>query len=61
VADVFDALGSRRSFKEPWSIEMVVDAIRVGRGTQFEPTLVDLLLDNLATFTALRLEHPDRE
>ncbi|MEI8157287.1 MAG: DUF3369 domain-containing protein [Burkholderiales bacterium] len=60
LADVFDALGSRRSFKEPWSENMVTDAIREGRGTQFEPKLVDLLLDNLATFSAFRIEHPDR-
>jgi response regulator RpfG family c-di-GMP phosphodiesterase len=60
LADVFDALGSRRSFKEPWSQDMVIDAIREGRGTQFEPALVDLLLDNLAIFDALRTEHPDQ-
>jgi response regulator RpfG family c-di-GMP phosphodiesterase len=52
-------LGSRRSFKEPWSEDMVTAAIREGRGTQFEPALVDLLLANLATFNALRAEHPD--
>ncbi len=60
LADVFDALGSRRSFKEPWSTEMVAAAIREGRGTQFDPALVDLLLGNLATFNALRVENPDR-
>jgi response regulator RpfG family c-di-GMP phosphodiesterase len=60
LADVYDALGSRRSFKEPWSQDKVVEAIREGRGTQFEPALVDLLLDNLATFDALRIDHPDR-
>jgi response regulator RpfG family c-di-GMP phosphodiesterase len=60
LADVFDALGSRRTFKEPWSQDMVIEAIREGRGTQFEPALVDLLLDNLAIFDALRIEHPDQ-
>jgi response regulator RpfG family c-di-GMP phosphodiesterase len=60
LADVFDALGSRRSFKEPWSEALVTEAIREGRGTQFEPALVDLLLDNLATFQALREKHPDQ-
>ena len=60
LADVFDALGSRRSFKEPWSEDLVTETIREGRGTQFEPALVDLLLGNLATFNALRTEHPDR-
>jgi response regulator RpfG family c-di-GMP phosphodiesterase len=59
LTDVFDALGSRRSFKEPWSDEMVTDAIRQGRGTQFEPALVDLLLNNLDAFNAVRREFPD--
>ena len=59
LADVFDALGSRRSYKEPWSESRVADAIREGRGTHFEPALVDLLLNNLATFSALRLQYPD--
>jgi response regulator RpfG family c-di-GMP phosphodiesterase len=59
LADVFDALGSRRSFKEPWSDEVVVKTIQEGRGTQFEPALVDLLLANLQAFKALRREFPD--
>lgn len=59
LADVFDALGSRRSFKEPWSEEVVVKTIKEGRGTQFEPALVDLLLANLDAFNALRREFPD--
>ncbi len=59
LADVFDALGSRRSYKEPWTDARVVDMIREGRGTQFEPVLVDLLLNNLDAFNALRDLHPD--
>lgn len=59
LADVFDSLGSRLSYKEPWSQEMVVNAMREGRGVQFEPALVDLLLDNLASFNALRQQFPD--
>ena len=38
---------------------MVIDAIREGRGAQFEPALVDLLLNNLASFHALRQQFPD--
>lgn len=59
LADVFDSLGSRLSYKEPWSQEMVVQALRDGSGQQFEPALVDLLLANLDAFTALRLQFPD--
>jgi len=59
LADVFDALGSKRSYKDPWTEDMVADVIRQGSGTHFEPALVTLLLDNLADFNALRLLHPD--
>jgi response regulator RpfG family c-di-GMP phosphodiesterase len=38
---------------------MVVNAIREGRGVQFEPALVDLLLNNLDSFNALRQHFPD--
>lgn len=59
LADVFDSLGSRLSYKEPWTDEMIVKAMQEGRGQQFEPALVDLLLDNLPAFNALRQQHPD--
>jgi response regulator RpfG family c-di-GMP phosphodiesterase len=47
VADVFDALATRRVYKEPWPIEKVVDYFRNQRGKQFDPRLVDVLLENL--------------
>ena len=59
LADVFDSLGSRLSYKEPWSQEMIAQAMREGSGHQFDPALVDLLLNNLGAFTALRLQYPD--
>jgi putative nucleotidyltransferase with HDIG domain len=59
LADVYDSLGSRLSYKEPWSDEMVVKAIREGSGLQFEPALVDVLLGHLEAFNALRQQYPD--
>jgi response regulator RpfG family c-di-GMP phosphodiesterase len=59
LADVFDALGSRSSYKEPWSDERVASTIMAERGKQFEPALVDLLIDNLSAFNALRHQFPD--
>ena len=42
VADVFDALTSRRSYKEPWdSVEAQVEIIRQ-KGQQFSPRIVDI-------------------
>jgi response regulator RpfG family c-di-GMP phosphodiesterase len=59
LADVYDALGSRRSYKEPWSEAQIVAQIRENSGRQFDPALVELLLANLDTFKALREQFPD--
>ena len=47
VVDVFDALVSRRPYKDPWTTEKAADEIRHGAGTQFDPTVVDAFLSLL--------------
>ncbi|MBO6509638.1 MAG: DUF3369 domain-containing protein [Roseibium sp.] len=47
VADVFDALGSERSYKHAWPLEDILDLMRAERGRHFEPRLVDILLENI--------------
>ena len=44
VADVFDALVSRRSYKEPFSVEKAFDIIREGAGSHFDPNVVTAFL-----------------
>jgi len=41
IADVFDALTSRRPYKEPFSFEKAMDIIIAGRGNHFDPVYVD--------------------
>ncbi len=41
IADVFDALTSRRPYKEPFSFEKSMSILEEGRGTHFDPTLLD--------------------
>ena len=41
IADVFDALTSKRPYKEPFSVEKSFAIIRDGRGTHFDPAIVD--------------------
>ncbi|MBR1723836.1 MAG: HD domain-containing protein [Ruminococcus sp.] len=41
VADVFDALVSRRSYKEPFSFEKAMSIIREESGTHFDPKVVE--------------------
>ncbi len=40
LVDVFDALISKRPYKEQWPIEEAVRAIAEGSGTEFDPALV---------------------
>jgi HD-GYP domain-containing protein (c-di-GMP phosphodiesterase class II) len=40
VADVFDALTTRRSYKEAWSVDDAVNAINQASGKNFDPTVV---------------------
>ena len=44
VADVYDALISERPYKKAFSHEESVRIITEGRGTQFDPTLVDIFI-----------------
>lgn len=47
VADVFDALLSDRSYRPAMSLDEALVVMRSGRDTQFDPRIVDVLLDHL--------------
>ena len=55
IADVFDALTSRRPYKEPFSLEDSMRILEEGRGSHFEPALLDnfLTVFVVAAFGAL--------
>lgn len=59
IADVFDALGSKRSYKEPWSEEDIRNEILAQSGRHFEPKLVELLLTHWQDFVDIRESLPD--
>ncbi len=59
VADVFDALTSTRPYKEAFSCEMAVQVMRNGRGTHFDPQLLDLFLDNLDAVLEIQEQYKD--
>ncbi|SIP95517.1 HD-GYP domain-containing protein [Marinobacterium stanieri] len=46
VADVFDALISRRCYKEPWPEDEVYQYFKDSSGGQFDPALVALVLEH---------------
>lgn len=59
LADVFDALGSRRCYKEAWSLEDIQKEIKALAGIKFDPELVSILLNNLDEFASIREQYPD--
>lgn len=61
IADVFDALGARRSYKEPWPDHQIRSHILAERGKHFDPTLVDLLIEHFEEFVAIREKYPDED
>ena len=54
IVDVFDALGSKRCYKEPWSDEKIKDFIMSEKNKKFDAALVDLIIENFDEFNALR-------
>lgn len=47
IADAYDTMASRRTYKEPMTPEQVMNEFSRNRGTQFDPELVDLMLEIL--------------
>ncbi len=54
VADVFDALLSDRPYRSGLALPEVAALMGEGRGTQFDPEILDILLDNLDECVAFR-------
>lgn len=59
LADVFDALGSQRSYKDAWPLSEILSYIDSQKGKQFEAQLVNLLLNNIDQFVTIRDQFPD--
>ncbi len=47
VADVFDALMSKRPYKPALSVEQTVAIIKAGAGSHFDPKVVEVFMENL--------------
>lgn len=60
VADVFDALTSRRIYKIAYSVEESVGIIKDGRSSRHDPAIVDLFLDAMDEVLAIKRRNPDR-
>lgn len=59
VADVYDALVSKRIYKPAFSHEDALKLIKEGKGTHFDPTLVDILCEIEEEFRVIANQNKD--
>jgi hypothetical protein len=59
VADVFDALTSARVYKQAMGLPDAIEIIREGRGTQFDPHVVDAFISQLESVASLHAQSAD--
>ncbi|TFG63024.1 MAG: response regulator [Nitrospirales bacterium] len=61
IADVFDALSSKRCYKEPWPLEKVLQELRSLSGIQFDPRLLEMFDELLPVILDIQRTHADVE
>ncbi len=61
IADVYDALISRRCYKEPWSKEDAVAVLRKDAGSHFDPELIDVFMEIRDVIDAICKRYADTE
>jgi len=55
LTDVFDALSCERRYKKAWSMDKIIEFIISERGKHFDPTLVDIFMENIDDFNEISL------
>ncbi|MDR0301286.1 MAG: HD domain-containing protein [Treponema sp.] len=59
VADVYDALCSKRVYKEPWGEDDVLQEMRKLAGTKFDPELIEIFFEILPNIKQTQKHFPD--
>lgn len=59
LADVFDAITSKRVYKEKFDLEETLRIIREGRGKHFDPLVVEAFEGSLPRMVEIMREHAD--
>ncbi|MFW6333712.1 MAG: HD domain-containing phosphohydrolase [Desulfosalsimonas sp.] len=54
IADTFDALTSKRPYKDPYPIEVALEIIRSERGESFDPRVADVFMENLGDIKRIK-------
>jgi len=61
VADVYDALSSKRYYKDAFPEEKVIKILQENRGTHFDPEILDVFLKNMNEVKIIRETYIDKE
>jgi putative two-component system response regulator len=61
LADVYDALTTKRPYKDAWPHEEALEWISERGGSQFDPNVVDSFMDRAGEFDAMRKRLADEE
>ncbi len=59
IADVYDALGSKRCYKDAWGVEEICELLKREKGKAFEPRLVEIFFNNIDYFEDIRKKFSD--
>lgn len=59
LVDVYDALSSRRCYKEAWDEDSVIKMIQEEAGKQFDPELVEVFIECIDSFRQIERIYPD--
>lgn len=59
ISDVFDALGTKRVYKKGWNIDEILTYFKEQKGKQFDPKLVELLIENIDKFLIIQNTYQD--
>jgi len=59
IADVYDALCSRRVYKEPWGENDVLDEMRKLAGSKFDPELIEIFFEILPNIKQTQNSYPE--
>lgn len=59
VADVYDALCSRRAYKEPWDEDRALEAMHLGAGTHFDPAIIRAFFSTLDILKSIVERYPE--
>jgi len=61
ICDVFDALTSKRPYKEAWSIDEALKEIKKGSGQHFDPNIVDCFFKILPQIRRIQEQYSDSD